>query len=397
MRRRQQTDRHYEMKTPKKKGKPAVQLKVVTDHPFLLSGHRLNWYKIESSHIVCKTGQATIVRDEPGKPISHIELAWRIADQNREAGKPIDDLTRRWIEVPEWTDERENQEIRNFLRPSGDPMGARRLAIRVRINGSQSAARALGNMARECLDQLQVAADTIREDKLSSACASIAAEELAGVIGNACCKMNELALKHPQIFTRFSRTGYYLWPVMKSTYPEFGDDEKALLTKLQLGKDLPLRQDPKAKWARWVKDDAGKIAWHLLWYVWHARSENNAWGADFGEFTIMADALARPNKKSAPKWWEVAKAALLYSYPNLEEVDEFKRLVTAPTKRRSPGRIRQAILDILKARFISLVRVVHRVKKTIHFCDCGNAAVRHSGNRWICENCDRLEHTSYQT
>jgi len=389
------------MKRPK--GKTDLQIKGVSDHPFLLPGHRLHRFKIESSkcessNIVGKIGQATIVRDKPGKPISHIELAWRIAKQAREAGKPIDDLTRRWIEVPEWTDERENQEIQNFLRPSRDPMGARRLAIRVRINGSQSAARALGNMARECLDQLQDVADTIREDKLSSACASIAAEELASVIGNACCKMNELALKHPQIFTRFSRTSYWKWPVMKSTYPEFGDDEEALLTKLQIGKDLPLRLDQKAQWARWIDDDASKIAWKLLWYVWHARSENNTWGADFGEFSKMADALARPNKKSAPKWWEVAKVALLNSYPNLEELDEFKRLVTAPSKRRSPGRIRQAIFDILEARFNSLVRDVHPINKSLHFCECGNPAVKHSSNGWICDRCAHLERTPpYQT
>ena len=389
------------MKAPmkKQKDKPEVQLKGVPDYPFILSGHHLYRYKTqpsqcESLHIVGKVGQATILRDKPGKSISHIEGAFRIAKQKKEAGQPIDDLTRRWIEVPEWTDDRERQEIQKFLRPSNDPWGPRRLSIRVHLNGSSAAAQALGSMARECLDQLQVVADTIREDKLTSAEASIAAEELANVIGNACCKMNELALKHPQIFTRFSRTGYWKWPVMKSTYPEFGDDEEALLRKLQLGKDLPLRLDRKAQWARRIDDAAGRIAWQLLWYVWNARSENNTLRANYGEFSKMADALARPNKKSAPKWWEVAKAALLNSYPMLEKVDEFNRLVTAPSKRRSPGRIRQAILDILKARFISLVRVVHCVKKPSHFCECGNVGIKASVNGWICGRCDRLEHTS---
>lgn len=150
----------------KQKDKQAVQLKEVPDYPFLLSGHRLNWFKIESSpsessHIVGKVGQATIVRNKPGKSISDIELAWRIAKRRREAGQPIDDLTREWIEVPKWTDDRENQEIQKFLRPSDDDERLQKLSCRVLLNGSQAAARALGSMARECLDQLQVVADTI--------------------------------------------------------------------------------------------------------------------------------------------------------------------------------------------------------------------------------------------
>jgi hypothetical protein len=326
------------------------------DHPFLLPGHRLNWFGVESACAVGKVGKASIVKVLPGKSLSDIELAWRSARRSKEAGRPIDEFTRRWIEVPEWTDEQELHEIRNFLRPNNDPMGPRRLSIRVHLNGSQSAAQALGAMARECLEQLQAVADTIQEEELTSAHASMAAEELASVIGNACSKMNELARKHPRIFHRFSRKGHWKWPVMKSTYPEFGDDENALLKGLQLGADLPLRLDPRAQWARWIGDESGKIAWQLLWYVWRTRSENNAWGFDFGIFSKMADALPPLDKRSAPKWWKVAKEALLYSYPKPLEVPELAALVKGRKMRRYPSRLQEAILSKLEKRFLSLAR-----------------------------------------
>jgi hypothetical protein len=345
----------------KQNDKSAAPTRRIPDYPFLLPGHRLHRWKIklplsEALIIVGKVGQATILRDNPGKSFSDYELASLCAKQCKEAGQPIDELTRRWIEVPTWTKERESQEIQSFLRPNDDPMGPRRLAIRVHLNGSQAAARALGSSARECLDLLQGVAALIRDDKIRSDHASIAAEELAKVIGDACCKMNELARTHPRIFQRFSRE-LWKWPIMKSTYPEFGDDESALVKGLELGKNLPLRLDRKARWARWIDDDAGRIAWKLLWYVWMARSENNKWGANYGRFSKMADALAPLDKKSARKWWKVAKAALLYTYPKPLDVAELAALVTRRKKRRYPSRLEEAILSKLEHRFLSLAKL----------------------------------------
>jgi hypothetical protein len=345
------------MKTTKRKVRTTSEKADDISYPFLLPGHSLHRFKLESSESVGRVGQATIVRDIPGKSFSHIELAWNIARKCKNTGRPIDELTRRWIEVPDWTEERESREIQNFLRPNDDPMGPRRLAIRVHLNGSQKAAHALGAMARECLDQLQVVADSIREEELTSAHASIAAEELASVIGSACFKMNELARKYPRIFHRFSRKGYWKWPVMKSTYPEFGDDAEALLSGLQLGADLPLRLDRRAQWARWTEDDTSKFAWHLLWYVWGARSENNVWGVDYGVFGKMADALPPLDKDSAPNWWGVAKEALLYSYPKPFQVPELAALVKGRKERRYPSRLEEAIFSKLEKRFLSLARL----------------------------------------
>jgi hypothetical protein len=243
------------MRQQKAKARP--QLKEAAENPFLLRGHRRCWFKGGSAQIVCDVGDAVIVRDNPGKSISHMEVAWRSAEVCKEHGLPIAEHTRGWLKVPYWTDEREKQEIQSFLLPSDDTMRPGKLSVRVLLNCSPAAAQALGSMASECLNQLQVVADSVRESELNSDQASIAAEELAWVIGNACCKLNELARTHPRIFHPFSRKDYSQWPVMKSTYPEFGDDEAGLLRGLQLGWDLPLRLDRKAQWARWLKDDTG--------------------------------------------------------------------------------------------------------------------------------------------
>lgn len=152
-------------------------------HPFLLPGHRhRRVFESESTQIVGKVGQLTIVRDNPSKSISHFELAEQIAKECRESGRPIDEDTRKWIEIPEWTDERERQEIQKFFRPNDDPWEPQRLGCRVLLNGSATAAQALGTMAEQCLQELQIAANSISGSELYSAHASIAAEQLARVI-----------------------------------------------------------------------------------------------------------------------------------------------------------------------------------------------------------------------
>ncbi|MGD0651671.1 MAG: hypothetical protein ABSA97_11130 [Verrucomicrobiia bacterium] len=369
----------------KQKKPPMMQTQGVQFQPFFLPGHCRSLFS---------TGDPIYARESPGKPFSFYELACGIARQHKERGEPIDEDTRQWIEVPDWNDERERQEIQEFLRPNDDGMGPARLAVRVQVNCSQAAAHALGSMAAECLRQLQVAADLTCESKLTSLYASVAVEELARVIAVACSELNELARKHPEIFHRFTRKGYWKWPVMKSTYPEFGDNEDELLKKLQLAKDLPLRLDPRAQWARSIKDDAGRFAWSLLWYVWRARSENNRWGFDFGDVGKMVDELPPLNKRSAPKWWGVAKTALLYTYPNPEQVDELKGIVTAPSKRRSPGRIKQAIFDILEKRFLSYAKKcpsTPRSRTKARKCACGNPAIAPSAAGWVCKRCRDME------
>lgn len=273
-----------------------------------------------------------------------------------EPGRAVDLLDSDDVcEIHNWTDERERKEIERFLRPNGDPCTPERLFVRVR-RGSSSAAFALAAMAEDCLNQLHSAAEQTSGFRGTDGCAQIAAYELSRVVVKACSKMNQLAKRHPRIFHRMSRWCLQ-WPVMKSTYAEFGDDEPALLRGLWLGHDKPHRLDASAQWARWINDDVGRFAHSLLMYVWSARSENNRIGFDYGHFTKLADALRPLDKHSAPKWWKVAEAALIYTYPNPLHVPELAALVAGRKKRRYPSVLAQAIFAKLKARFISFAKL----------------------------------------
>jgi hypothetical protein len=59
-------------------------------------------------------------------------------------------------------------------------------------------------------------------------------------------------------------------------------------------------------------------------------------------------------KETAAEWWRVAKSALLADYPRPEADATLQQLVTAKSKRKSPGRMRSRILKVLKQRFESL-------------------------------------------
>lgn len=51
---------------------------------------------------------------------------------------------------------------------------------------------------------------------------------------------------------------------------------------------------------------------------------------------------------SANEWWKAARVVFLFTYPKPETVPEFAKLVRGRTKRRTPGRMKQAILDLLR-------------------------------------------------
>ena len=129
------------------------------------------------------------------------------------------------------------------------------------------------------------------------------------------------------------------------------DEEKTLFAKLKIGEESMIELD--AATAKWKWDDAGKIANELLFFIQQARTDQLF---DFGHVGKTAKKLQDFNDESGPAWWDLAKSTLLESYPEPEKVDELNRLVIAKSKRRSPGRIRQAIFDILKARFLSFAK-----------------------------------------
>lgn len=125
------------------------------------------------------------------------------------------------------------------------------------------------------------------------------------------------------------------WPVMKSARTSLSEDEKDYFARIGLGKESLVDLEPQC--SKWVNDDAAGIAYSLVCYIEKHRAN-----------------LPNFRDSTAPQWWEVARELLLFAYPEPESIRELSDLVTAPTKRKSPGRIRQAILDKLKARMCSL-------------------------------------------
>jgi hypothetical protein len=125
---------------------------------------------------------------------------------------------------------------------------------------------------------------------------------------------------------------------------------KELFSRIKLGSGVLVEIDPAT--AKWKPDEAGQIAYRLLCFVEAARNHP----IRYGEAGQEAKNLPQFCDDSADAWWKVARATLLDSYPQPDKAEVLNRLVTDPQRRRSPGRIRQSVLDILKARFLSFAR-----------------------------------------
>jgi hypothetical protein len=138
---------------------------------------------------------------------------------------------------------------------------------------------------------------------------------------------------------------------MRSRHPLLCDNHEAIFSTLNLGYDLPFYFDNQSKWQF---DEWGKIAFSLLLYVWRARKENRGW-FDYKTVGKYADTLPEFRKgANADKWWELARAVLLLSYPKPEKISEFAGLVTL--KRRTASRVREKILERIRQRFINFAK-----------------------------------------
>ena len=121
---------------------------------------------------------------------------------------------------------------------------------------------------------------------------------------------------------------------MKARHPRNGDPD-SILGRIELGADTPIFSD---KHSKWKPDFAAQVAADLIgWIVDHHEPEPPL------------------TKETAEEWWTVAKAALLRSYPRPEEVRELKAIVTAASRKLSPGRARESILTTIHARFLAVL------------------------------------------
>jgi len=175
---------------------------------------------------------------------------------------------------------------------------------------------------------------------------ALAARRLAYIALDLTTTLDRLAQTNPNLLKPYARQ-CHAWPVVAMKREMQNNRVKKLFSQIELGADALVELD--AATAKWKPDRAGEIADALLRYVENARR----FPKRYGKFGRQAKALNQFCDESSPDWWTLALDALLNSYPQPEKFKELESLVTSRTKRRSPGRIRQAILDVLKARFLS--------------------------------------------
>ena len=176
-----------------------------------------------------------------------------------------------------------------------------------------------------------------------------ASDALARLLPGVCSKFSKLCKTKPDAFRKIARA-CWRWPVMMSPHPFLQDDYELLFRELQLGADTPFELHNSA---RWTTNPASQIAFNLLIYLWMGRKERRDKNTNWGAFGTRLDRLPRFDSDSAEDWWAAARAVFIDSYPKPQEISELNALVKSKSKRKSPGRIKQAILDLLHNRFVS--------------------------------------------
>lgn len=162
--------------------------------------------------------------------------------------------------------------------------------------------------------------------------------------------LNEIARSNPDAIKPFARH-LARWPMMRSTHPLNCDDD-GLLEKIELGKSSGVQLD---KYSKWKPDYASNIAGALVGHIQAIRRQNpKPYCIHEKQKVYFADFLRPFSKETAPRWWFIAQKFWFATYPKPEAIAELDALVTAESKRKSPGRRRAAIIEKIRARFFHL-------------------------------------------
>lgn len=267
-------------------------------------------------------GQLALVKDEGGYNVDK--------ESAKELANPQTPVTR-------WSKEFHAKETRRFF--DSDRTIIDELVLQASVNTD----------ALTCLS-IKMTQILTRIEALALAGNTYALSEIFDVAIRVVGLLNSTASRQPDLIKRFAGKCHQ-WPVITSLHPGLCEDSEFLLRQIELGKRLPVQLEKSTKWKL---DEAGRIAWKLLFKIWNARSENRDQSTDYGSFVKVVDELPQfCDKQSASKWWDVGREMLLLTYPNPEAIPELARLVTAASHRKSPGRIRQRILEIIKSRFLA--------------------------------------------
>jgi hypothetical protein len=257
---------------------------------------------------------------------------------------------------------------------------------------------------REVIVALQEASDY---EKIPTTEQRAAWMQIAAVLSNGVSQMNKLAVKRPELFG-FAKKECY-WPVLKSRglgFLEDEPDESVLFRTLALSEEV----DIKVVGTKWRHDAVGKLAIELYEQVSNGRlfdldpkkmpicgptgtvraalvsfvEQCNAAsgsqtaikpgtsprheGKSLKELHRAADDF-RVRSKQLPhflhegawlKWLSLAYEIFEQRWRNPTQQEELSRLVTSETKRKSGGRIKARLKELIKERFQSMAGVKHR-------------------------------------
>lgn len=172
--------------------------------------------------------------------------------------------------------------------------------------------------------------------------------QFAAIAADVCRGLEQMVANNPKALRPIARK-VLAWPMMRSTHPRNCAPDK-WLDEMELGRDMPFTLDKYSKWH--TQGPATRYALALYRHLDEIRSEKikidgkpaKAWLPPF-------------TRDTAPAWFDMAWKCLLASYPHPEQIAELDALVTNPGRRRSPGRRKEAIRQILRARFIAIARL----------------------------------------
>lgn len=192
--------------------------------------------------------------------------------------------------------------------------------------------------------------------------ANIMRWEFFKLVRSAVQRLNYLVLLRPDQWQGLAEQNPQ-WPVLLSEHPADRKKAEAILKQLNVGGRVLPRRYRQAKWNT-DRDPFMRAAGRLLEHVFQA-----AWlcGDDpmypFCFVGWRRDAVKLReiefSSQTWPDWWAVARVAFLEAYPHPEDIKELADIAKQQLNkhtRRTPGRIKHRILDILESRIRSIAK-----------------------------------------
>jgi hypothetical protein len=146
------------------------------------------------------------------------------------------------------------------------------------------------------------------------------------------------------------------WPILCSPHRRLAHDATNIMAQVDLGRDFEFVVTKGARWDS--REQFTSVARDLCRHIETVRDNPALAFLPYAQAAVALppiphDPAAIAESGAAQKWWNVAKEAFLFTYPEPEEVECLNNLIKGKA-RQSPGRIGARILGRLEARFLSL-------------------------------------------